>query len=179
MRTVPVVEAMVKAIHVRFQAMIPQPFERVEEALLEGLDGWLPGLLDEAGQTATAQLQFHSDVGTMSREVVIKAGRPVRLEGRVSVPIEWQGAVDPELFPRLRGRLKAISAGRDATELELIATYSPPGGRAGLLADRVVLHRVAESTLADFLARVAGVVERNAWSQAVALDPFSVAGPDD
>jgi hypothetical protein len=170
---------MPTAVRVRFEATIPQPFDRVEQALLEGPKGWLPGLLEEAGAAATAELLLHSNLGELSREVSIRTGSPARLEGRVSIPIEWEAAANPELFPTLRGRLKAIRASRDATELELIATYAPPGGEAGLLVDGVLLHRVAESTLADFLARVAGVVERNAWSQAVALHPVSVAGPND
>ena len=44
--------------------------------------------------------------------------------------------------------------GEDRTQLAISARYQPPLGVVGHAIDRVLLHRVAEATLKDFLDRV-------------------------
>jgi hypothetical protein len=44
--------------------------------------------------------------------------------------------------------------GRDRTQLAISARYRPPLGAVGRVADRVLLHRVAEATVKDFLDQV-------------------------
>ena len=148
-------------------------------ALLDGPEGWLPGLLADAGASARTELLFETQFAHIAREVTMHIGTPVTLDGRTSVSIEWEASVHPERFPTLKGRLKARRVARKSTELALVATYAPPGGEAGMFADRVLMHRVAEATRKDFLTRVARVVERNAWSQAVSEHPGAIAGPED
>jgi hypothetical protein len=65
--------------------------------------------------------------------------RPVGLEG---------------LLPRLEANLELGSLGQDRTQLAISARYRPPLGVVGRAVDRVLLHRVAEATLKDFLDRV-------------------------
>jgi hypothetical protein len=162
-----------------YATVIRYGFHRVERALLEGVDGWLPGLVREAGAGVTAELSLQTAVATVARKISLEVGPPVRLAGRTVVPLGWQAAAEPELFPILKGRLEARRLTSTRTELALVADYTPPAGPVGEAADHVVLHRIAEASLKDFLERVAKVVARNAWSQLVGLNPTAIAGPDD
>ena len=64
------------------------------------------------------------------------------------------------LGPRL-GRRVAIevgSLGEERTQLAISARYRPPLGVVGRAVDRVLLHRVAEATLKDFLDRLGAAI---------------------
>jgi hypothetical protein len=50
-------------------------------------------------------------------------------------------------------RVAAVMAG--STRLTLNASYDPPLGKLGGMLDRSVMHRVAQATMNDFLARLA------------------------
>jgi hypothetical protein len=47
-----------------------------------------------------------------------------------------------------------VAVGEQRTRLAISARYRPPLGAVGRAADRVLLHRVAEATVKDFLDRV-------------------------
>jgi hypothetical protein len=51
--------------------------------------------------------------------------------------------------------------GRDRTKLALQGTYTPPLGVIGRVVDRTLLKNVAESTLQDWVDRVATAVSSN------------------
>ena len=62
--------------------------------------------------------------------------------------------------------------GEDRTQLAISARYRPPLGVLGRTVDRVLLHRVAEATVKDFLDRVGEAIT----DQAEADDEQLVAG---
>jgi hypothetical protein len=51
------------------------------------------------------------------------------------------------------------------SQLSLSARYAPPRGAAGKLADRALLHRVAEATIQDFVDRTAEALASLALQQ--------------
>ena len=76
------------------------------------------------------------------------------------LPIRWEDAAHPGLFPILDGTLEVapVRAGRHPmTQLGLFGRYRPPLGRLGGLADNVAGHRIAvesvERCLDDLVAR--------------------------
>lgn len=73
-------------------------------------------------------------------------------------PVEWTAAEAALLFPDLTADLILSSRGHDVTELTLKGTYQPPLGTLGKLADRTVLHRVAEATVKDWMDRLAAAL---------------------
>lgn len=158
---------------------VNQPFARVAKALLEGPEGWLPALLQVAHDHVVTRLFFENGRHSVSRDIKVRIGEPTRSSDYAELPISWSAREHPELFPVLEGHIEACAQNPGTTWVSLNAVYTPPGGLLGLVADRLLLHHVAQSTVRDFVDRVAGVMERNAWSQAVAVHPNLVAGPDD
>jgi uncharacterized membrane protein len=72
----------------------------------------------------------------------------------VSLPLTWEPIGLEGLLPRLDANLELGSLGGDRTQLAISARYRPPLGALGRAVDRVLLHRVAEATLKDFLDRL-------------------------
>jgi hypothetical protein len=66
----------------------------------------------------------------------------------------WEPLGLDGLFPRLDADLEVGPLGQDRTQLAISARYRPPLGVLGQAIDRVLLHRVAEATVKDFLDRV-------------------------
>ena len=87
-------------------------------------------------------------------------GEPVQTPDRTWLPLTWRAVSRPGLFPHLEGELEVAPLGRQVTQVGLSARYKPPFGLLGESLDRVLLHRVAEATIRDFVERVAaGLVE--------------------
>lgn len=101
------------------------------------------------------------DIGDLrvTREVRIEYQKPTGLEQPipvVSVPLEVAASERAGWFPVLEGELELTRAG-GSCELTLDAEYRVPGSVVGMLADRVLLHDAAESSVDDFFE---GIVNR-------------------
>ena len=59
------------------------------------------------------------------------------------------------LFPRMEGILEVEAETPERTRIKLSANYDPPLGALGRLLDRTLLRKLADSTMKDFLERVA------------------------
>jgi hypothetical protein len=159
-------------MEVQMERTIEKPFGSLEAALASGPSGWLAGPRD--GDRATAELDVRLGPSRIARRVVVRAGALTSWIGhaRCRLPVAWQAADHPERYPRLAGTLELAEVAPRRTRLTLRATYHPPAGLAGEVADRAVMHTVAEASLRAFLQRVAGVLERAAMS-----DDLAAAGP--
>lgn len=73
-----------------------------------------------------------------------------------TLPFRVEAAEHPELFPVLEGDLELTSADT-IVELALEGTYRVPGGVVGALADRGVMHHVADESIDEFFD---GIVRR-------------------
>jgi len=96
------------------------------------------------------------------RRAGLDLGRDVRIFiGDVQVgihsarlPIRWEDATRPGLFPILEATLEIapVRAGRHAmTQLGLFGRYRPPFGRLGALADDLAGHRIVVESVERFL----------------------------
>lgn len=83
----------------------------------------------------------------------------IRSTGHV-YPIRWTATGAEGLFPRLNADLILTHVGKAKTKLTLQGTYSPPLGPIGTVIDRTLLRNVAESTVQDWVDRVAEAVAR-------------------
>ena len=79
---------------------------------------------------------------------------PRRLGAALYIPIRWQATGPSGLFPVLDGELELAPLGEHRTQLAISASYTPPLDGFGAMADRALLHRVAESTVKGFLDQV-------------------------
>ena len=79
------------------------------------------------------------------------------------LPIRWEDASRPELFPILDAtfELAPVSAGRrPMTQLGLRGRYQPPRGRFGSLADTLAGRRIVLESVEGFLDELAARLER-------------------
>jgi hypothetical protein len=154
------------SMDVRAERTLDLPFGRLEQVLRGGPEGWVPSLEeDRAGRLAT-EVGVGSGWTWVGRRVSLQVGQPSPGPGRCSVPLSWSAESHPELFPVLHGVLELTPVSPGRTLLALEATYGPPAGAVGELADRAILHRLAEATVRGFLERTARVLERVARAQA-------------
>ena len=142
---------------VRYFVVLPLPAAQVERALLDHPPGWLAEMAGAAQQRGDELL---TEVGVgplgprLGRRVAIELGAPVRVPSMTSLTLTW-GPIGLEgLLPRLDADIELGSLGEDRTQLAISARYRPPLGGVGRAVDRVLLHRVAEATLKDFLDRL-------------------------
>ena len=77
----------------------------------------------------------------------------------VSTPrhAEWEGQGPAHSIARIRYELKPD--GDDATEFEYINEFTPPGGRLGLVASRVIVGAASEREAERSLKRLKALVE--------------------
>jgi hypothetical protein len=130
---------------VRLAAVLAEPHQpwRVDLAL----DG--DGLLAKIGvQVAGIRLYKHG-------RVAFGAARLNTGPGRTLLPVSWESTGGPPVFPRLEGTLAIEALDHDLGRLTLSANYDPPLGQIGAALDRILLHRLAEATISDFLERLA------------------------
>jgi hypothetical protein len=144
----------------RYFVELTLPTERVAALLTEAPGPWLPGLAEHANQRGDELL---ADVGfgeriRVARRVAITMGRPERAGSKTLIPIRWVASSGAGLFPSLDADLEVAPLGSDRTQLAMSARYDPPLGAVGRAIDRVLLSRVAEATLKDFLDRVAAAL---------------------
>ncbi|HVH53219.1 MAG TPA: hypothetical protein VNA32_03720 [Actinomycetota bacterium] len=142
---------------IRYYLELSLPFEDVEEGLLADPQEWLPGIAGEAearGEQLLGEVGFSFDDRRLSKEVHIELGPPYRMPGKTLLPLSWKATGPERLFPSLDADLEIAALGRSRTQLSISARYRPPLGVVGKALDRVLLHRVAEATIKDFLDRV-------------------------
>jgi hypothetical protein len=144
----------------RYFVELPLSTEQVEGFLTGDPDTWLPGLAGKAtrrGDDLLAEVGFGDKI-RVTRPVSITIGRPIQMGTKIVLPLAWVPAVGVGLFPTLDADLEIAPLGSDRTQLAMSARYSPPLKAVGRAIDRIVLYRVAEATLKDFLDGVAATL---------------------
>jgi hypothetical protein len=143
---------------VRYYIELPLPAARVARALESRPSDWIPGIAmdaDRRGGDLLAEvgiaLNGNRLVGKMVR---IDLGAVSRLGEKTVLPMSWKATGTAGLFPVMEGDLEVAPLGADRTQLAMSARYKPPLGMLGGVADRAVLHRVAEATIKDFVEGV-------------------------
>jgi hypothetical protein len=150
---------------IRYYIELPLPVAVVEQALVGCPAGWLSAVAGEAQRRGDGLL---GEVGVgplrarLRRQVRIRLGEPVHFPSMTSLPLTWEPVGLDGLLPQLDANLELGSLGGDRTQLAMSARYRPPLGVVGQAVDRVLLHRVAEATVKDFLDRVGQAIKDQA-----------------
>lgn len=142
---------------VRYYVELPLPADQVERALLDSEPGWLSAMAGEAqrhGDDLLGEVGVGPLGARLGRRVAIQLGEPVRFPSMTSMPLVWEPVGLEGLLPRLDANLELGALGEDRTQLAISARYRPPLGVVGRTLDRVLLHRVAEATVKEFLDRL-------------------------
>ena len=94
----------------------------------------------------------------LAKTVRLEIGMPEIRKSGLVYAISWTASGAKMLFPKLTADLTLIHVGRERTKLSLDGTYEPPLGPIGRAVDRILLKNVAESTVQDWVDRVAEAV---------------------
>ena len=150
---------------VRYYLELRLPASQVEHAMLDAPADWLSMVAGEA-QRRGDHLLTEVGVGPLGprlgRRVTVQVGQPVRFPSMTSLPLTWEPVGLEGVLPRLEANIELGSLGEDRTQLAISARYRPPLGVLGRTVDRVLLHRVAEATVKDFLDRVGEAITNQA-----------------
>ena len=147
---------MLGTMFVRYFVELDLPFDLAEPALLNAPADWIPGIAVGArvrGERLLAEVGFGSAV-RVEKLMQVDLSPAVHVEAKLLLPISWHPACDSGLFPAVEGDIELAPLGPARTQLAMTARYTPPFGLLGRVADRALLHRVAEATIKDFVDRV-------------------------
>jgi hypothetical protein len=106
----------------------------------------------EGGWELTLRVGPFGGVRGLSRLVRVRTLEPVHRGERMTVALRWEATgATGDLFPVLDAELILSSAGEGRSRLELLGSYRPPWGRAGVVVDKMIMGRVAEATIGSLL----------------------------
>lgn len=97
-------------------------------------------------------------IDALAKSVSLEIGLAEIHRSGLVYPIRWTAIGGAALFPELNADLALSQMGPTMTSLALDGTYEPPLGMVGRVADRVVLGRVAEATVRNWVDRLAEAV---------------------
>lgn len=141
---------------VRYFVELALSMQQAEGALFQAPSAWIPGLAVEA-ESRSAALVRELDFGPISKRVRIEVGEPIRFPTHTALPMTWRS--DDALFPVFEADIELAELLPERTQLSISARYEPPLGPVGKVIDRAWLHRIAETTMKDFLDRAALQIE--------------------
>lgn len=134
-----------------------ETWARLERAL-DDLGDWAHDAY-RTGETITAKAG--PDGSHVAKTVAIRLHDASVGDGTVTLPMVWTATGTPGLFPRLEADLVVGAVDADSSQIALRGSYTPPLGSIGRALDRLVFHRIAESTVKAFVDRIAAAVVAN------------------
>jgi hypothetical protein len=148
---------------IRYYVVVDRPFEETERRFISGAEDWMPVLARQAdgdGSKLLSELGVRLPGGP-HRPLELELGTARRTEAVTLIPLHW-GAAEAAAggFPTLDGQVELARVGTSTTQIGVSATYQPPPELELKIADRAMLHRVAEATLENFLEQVADRLAR-------------------
>lgn len=97
----------------------------------------------------------------LAKEVIISLGAPVISRHGTAFPVRWRATGAEALFPRLDGELWVDARPEGGSRISLRATYRPPLGTVGSIVDRLVLARIARTTIENWVDRIVAWLEES------------------
>lgn len=139
--------------------LIPYPSVAVTRVLSDPRHHWTISL-DGDGQAQLAKVGVKLGNVPIYKHVRLQVGNSYVAAHRESImlAVSWTAVGGPPLFPSMEGTLHADPYGPQSTRLTLNARYDPPMGALGSLIDRALMHRLAQSTMDDFVLRLAAAL---------------------
>jgi hypothetical protein len=138
---------------------IAHPYDRVREVFEDDALGAFQRATAAAGARAEdLHAQLHARFGPIDLTADIdieigpfddtaqESGRPA-----LRIPLRWRAKRTPIAFPVMQAELAVYPLTPSETQLELAGSYEPPLGFVGRVIDGVVLHRIAEASVRQFI----------------------------
>lgn len=140
---------------VHYYTLVEVPLGVVEQrldALRGDLDEWA-GIAYREGESLRAKVG--PNVDGFAKEVKLEIGAPEIHRKGLVYPIRWVATGAGALFPTMSADLVLAHVGLTRTKITFEGTYEPPMGPLGRVIDRIVLGRFADSTVKDWVDRIA------------------------
>jgi hypothetical protein len=140
---------------VHYYTDVPVPIADVEhnlDLLRSHLGSWADVAYRE-GEELRARVGPNE--GTLAKEVRLELGIAEIHRSGLVYPISWSATGAGVLFPTLEADLTLSHVGVEQTRISLEGTYEPPLGTLGRVVDRVMLRKVADSTVKSWMDRLA------------------------
>ena len=157
--------AMSSARKIRSYDYINQPYDRVRDALKQNALAVFQSATKAAAlraESVAAELHVDfagigvkADIKILVKDIKEKAGSTAAA-ANTSLHLEWEAASLPRLFPFMRAELSIYPLTSTETQLDFSGTYEPPLGAVGKTMNAIVGHRIAEASVHQFVADVAG-----------------------
>lgn len=161
---------MSKRHEVRSFDYVNHPYDDVRTALTsEAASIFRAATTAAASRAEAVASELHVELAglNVSKGIAISLGHPEEVPaGPTSVPVtrmplEWEAADRPRLFPLMKGELSIYPLTATETQLDFAGVYDPPLGPLGEAIDAVVGHRLAEASVHRFLRDVARYLRNN------------------
>ncbi len=157
---------MAESKEIRCYQYVNRPYERVAMILRNDA----VGLFHRATMAATAR------AGSVAAKLKINVagfeiGKDVKVEltalddtvhppgehvtPAIALEVRWVAASAAAFFPAMRANLRVYPLSTDETQLDLVGSYTPPGGLLGSAADALAGRRIAEASVHRFLEEIA------------------------
>jgi hypothetical protein len=140
---------------VHYETEVPIAMSEVEQAL-QSLRSDLGSMADVAyreGEDLRARVGPGS--GAIAKEVKLYIGPAEIHRTGLFYPLHWSAVGSEVLFPHLIADLVVSHIGPERTKIAIDGIYQPPLGKFGIAVDRILLRRVAESTVEAWMNRLA------------------------
>ena len=134
---------------------VPVPMADVErhlDQLRSHLGSWADVAYREGEELRT---RVGPTDGAFAKEVRMELGIAQIHRTGLVFPISWSATGAQVLFPKLDADLLISHVGSNQTKISLEGTYEPPLGSLGKVVDRVMLRKVADSTVKAWVDRLA------------------------
>jgi hypothetical protein len=109
-------------------------------------------------ESVAAALRVHLGGFEVSTHVALSVGEIEQTSGAsplTRIPVSWQAAQRPGLFPLMQAELSIYPLTPTETQLDFHGHYEPPLSLVGDAANALVGHRIAEASVHRFVADVA------------------------
>ncbi len=142
---------------VQYSTNVPLGLGTVER-LMHDLGSEMDELADIAYREGEELRSRVGPASVFAKSVAIEIGTPQLQKRGLVYPLHWTAVGAESLFPDMRADLILTQDGMDQTTITLSGTYDPPLGVVGRALDRVLLGRVAEATVRNWVDRLAAAI---------------------
>lgn len=160
---------MSKGTEIRCYDYVNHPYERVRDVLKrDALAVFQSATKAAASRAESVAAELHVDFGGVGIKADIRISvkdieekRDEALSAVVTrLPLEWEAANKPGLFPLMKGELLIYSLTATETQLDFSGLYEPPFGTVGKAMNAMLGHRIAEASVHQFITDVASYLRR-------------------
>lgn len=145
-------------MYTRYDVHVDQPANSIRRELLDPPERWLPPSVHEPTGDGRylARVGFDAPGAHISKQVELTVGTARVAGDWLEIPVGWRATGPGQLFPVMEGKLTVQPLGAHSAIVWFGGTYQPPLAGPGKTIDEVLMHRVAEATIRDFVEGVAG-----------------------